>query len=121
MSPNILHHKLRLTGIAIVLTLGTLALYWPVVHHDFITLDDNQYVTANPQVQAGLTWAGVKWAFTNIMASNWFPLTWLSHMLDCQWFGLNPAGHHLTNVFFHIANVLLLFAWLNGATGALWR
>ena len=113
--------NLRWAGIGLVLALGTLALYWPVIHHDFIILDDNLYVTANPQVQAGLTWAGVDWAFTNTFASNWHPLTWLSHMLDCQMFGLKPAGHHLTNVFFHIANVLLLFAWLNGATGALWR
>jgi tetratricopeptide (TPR) repeat protein len=115
------HSRLHLAGICLVLALGTLALYWPVIHHNFIGLDDNLYVTANPQVQAGLTWSGVQWAFQNSMAANWHPLTWLSHMLDCQWFGLNPAGHHLTNVFFHIANVLLLFAWLNGTTGALWR
>ncbi len=108
-------------SISLVLALATLVLYWPVTWHGFITLDDNQYVTSNPQVQAGLTWAGVKWAFQNTIASNWHPLTWLSHMLDCQLFGLNPAGHHLTNVFFHIANTLLLFAWLNRATGALWR
>jgi tetratricopeptide (TPR) repeat protein len=115
------HSRLQLAGICLVLALGTLALYWPVIHHNFIGLDDNLYVTANPQVQAGLTWSGVQWAFQNSMAANWHPLTWLSHMLDCQWFGLNPAGHHLTNIFFHIANVLLLFAWLNGTTGALWR
>jgi tetratricopeptide (TPR) repeat protein len=111
----------RATGICLILALATLLLYWPVTHHSFITLDDNQYVTANPQVQAGLTWAGVKWAFQNTIASNWHPLTWLSHMLDCQLFGLNPAGHHLTNVFFHIANTLLLFVWLDGTTGARWR
>jgi len=121
MSSSILKNNLRLPAIYLVLALGTLALYWPVVHHEFIQLDDNLYVTANPQVQAGLTWAGVKWAFQNTMASNWHPLTWLSHMLDCQLYGLNPIGHHLTNVFFHIANVLLLFGWLNGATGAMWR
>jgi tetratricopeptide (TPR) repeat protein len=111
----------QLTGIYFILALGTLALYWPTVHHPFFALDDNLYVTANPQVQAGLTWAGVKWAFTNTLASNWHPLTWLSHMLDCQWFGLQPAGHHLTNVYFHLATVLLLFTWLHNATGALWR
>ena len=121
MTLNIFKNNFRLVAIGLVLALGTLALYWPVTHHDFISLDDNQYVTANPVVQAGLTWAGVKWAFTNIIASNWFPLTWLSHMLDCQFYGVNPGGHHLTNVFFHIANVLLLFAWLNRTTGALWR
>ena len=121
MPTDPLKNDLRRAGLAVVLALGTLFLYWPVIHHDFVTLDDNLYVTANPQVQAGLTWAGVKWAFQNTIASNWHPLTWLSHMADCQWFGLHPAGHHLTSVFFHIANVLLLFAWLNGATGALWR
>ena len=121
MSLNILKNNLRLTVICLVLALGTLGLYWPVIHHEFIILDDNLYVTANPQVQAGLTWAGVQWAFTNTFASNWHPLTWLSHMLDCQMFGLHPAGHHLVNVFFHMANVLLLFAWLYSATGAMWR
>jgi tetratricopeptide (TPR) repeat protein len=121
MSTDQLKNSLRLAGIGFGLALGTLFLYWPVVHHGFITLDDNLYVTANPQVQAGLTWAGAQWAFTNTFASNWHPLTWLSHMTDCQMFGLHPAGHHLTNVFFHIANMLLLFAWLNGATGAVWR
>ncbi len=113
--------KLRLTIICLVLALGTLFLYWPVTHHEFVILDDNLYVTANPHVQAGLSWAGVAWAFTNIFASNWHPLTWLSHMLDCQLFGLKPAGPHLINVGIHIANVLLLFAWLRGATGAVWR
>ena len=112
---------LRLAGIYFILALATLGLYWPAVHHPFFALDDNLYVTANPQVQAGLTWAGVKWAFTNTIASNWHPLTWLSHMLDCQGFGLQPAGHHLTNVLFHLATVLLLFAWLHNATDALWR
>ena len=111
----------QLAGIYFILAIGTLALYWPAVHHPFFALDDNLYVTANPQVQAGLTWAGVKWAFTNTIASNWHPLTWLSHMLDCQWFGLQPAGHHLTNVLFHLATVLLLFTWLHKATTAVWR
>ena len=108
-------------GLGAVLALGTVLLYWPVLHHGFITLDDNQYVTANAQVQAGLTWAGVKWAFQNIEASNWHPLTWLSHMLDCQLYGLNPRGHHLTNVFFHAANALLVFFLLRNTTGAVWR
>ncbi|HEY2330019.1 MAG TPA: hypothetical protein VGI63_09435, partial [Verrucomicrobiae bacterium] len=93
-------------AVCLVLTLGTLFLYWPVVHHPFITLDDNLYVTACPQVQAGLTWTGVQWAFTNTFASNWHPLTWLSHMTDCQLFGVNAGAHHLMNVAFHIANTL---------------
>ena len=121
MTLNLFRNNFRVIAISLALAFGTLALYLPTAHHDFICLDDNQYVTANPVVQAGLTWAGVKWAFTNIIASNWFPLTWLSHMLDCQLYGVNPMGHHLTSVFFHIANVLLLFLWLKGATGTMWR
>jgi tetratricopeptide (TPR) repeat protein len=121
MTTGQLKNKLRLAGICLVLVLGTLFLYWPVARHEFVALDDNLYVTANPQVQAGLTWAGVSWAFQNTMAYNWHPLTWLSHMMDWQMFGPGPAGPHLVNVFFHIANVLLLFAWLDGATGAVWH
>ena len=73
-----------------------------------------------PMVRAGLTWPGVKWAFTAVHSSNWHPLTWLSHMLDCQLYGLNPRGHHLTNVVFHLANTLLLFLFWARITGALW-
>jgi tetratricopeptide (TPR) repeat protein len=112
----------RLTaGICLMLALGTLILYWPVAHHPFITLDDNLYVTACPQVQSGLTWAGGQWAFTNTFASNWHPLTWLAHMLNCQLFGQNAGAHHLVNVFFHIVNTLLVFFWLKNLTNALWR
>ncbi len=121
MFPEIFKKNFRTVGISVVLAVGTLALYWPALRHGFIGLDDNQYVTANPIVQAGLTWTGVKWAFTNTIASNWFPLTWFSYMIDCRFYGLNPAGHHLTSVLFHIANGLLLFAWLNRVTGATWR
>ena len=70
---------------------------------------------------AGLTWPGIVWAFQSGDAANWHPLTWISHMLDCQLYGLNPGGHHLTNLLFHIANTLLLFLWLERLTGALWR
>ena len=107
--------------ICLVLALGTVALYWPVTRHPFITLDDQQYVTQNSHVQSGLTWAGVKWAFSNFEAANWHPLTWLSHQLDCELFGLNAGGHHLMNVLLHTANALLVFGLLRGATGAVWR
>ena len=107
--------------ICLVLALGTVALYWPVTRHPFITLDDQQYVTQNSHVQSGLTWAGVKWAFSNFEAANWHPLTWLSHQLDCELFGLNAGGHHLMNVLLHAANALLVFGLLRGATGAVWR
>jgi tetratricopeptide (TPR) repeat protein len=103
------------------LALLTLALYLPVTNHNFVNFDDDQYVTGNVHVQAGLNWSGIVWAFRSGYAHNWHPLTWISHMLDCQWYGLNPAGHHLTNLLFHIANTVLLFLFLNRTTGTIWR
>ena len=94
--------------------------YLQVKDHSFVSLDDDQYVTENHEVQAGLTWQGVKWAFTTMQAYNWHPLTWLSHMLDCQLYGLHPSGHHLTNVAFHLANTILLFLFWAWVTRALW-
>ena len=97
-------------------------LYSPVLHHDFLRLwDDDAYVTDNPHVRTGLTIANMRWAFTSFEQSNWHPVTWLSHMLDCQLFGLNPAAQHCVNVLLHAANVLLLFWILQKATGAVWR
>ena len=95
--------------------------YAQVAWHEFVVCDDDDYVTANRQVQAGLTWEGVRWAFSTFHASNWHPLTWLSHMLDCQLFGLDSGAHHLVNVGFHAANAVLLFLALRMMTGALWR
>ena len=109
------------TFICFVLALGTLALYWPVTGFPFINFDDDDYITDNPVTKAGLTWHGIAWAFNGIHVSNWHPLTWVSHMLDCQLFGLNAGGHHLVNILFHIANTLLLFAFLRSTTGAQWR
>jgi len=113
--------KYRVLLVYLALALTTLVVYWQVRNHDFIGFDDDLYVTENKNVQAGLTWRGIKWAFTTSHAYNWHPLTWISHMLDCQLYGLNPAGHHLTNVLFHIANTLLLFAVLKRITASLWR
>ncbi len=107
--------------IPLILALVTLAVFWQVRDHDFINLDDEQYVTQNPHVRGGLTAGGLAWAFTTIHASNWHPLTWLSHMLDSQLFGMDPAGHHLVNLLFHVANTLLLFLVLNRMTQALWQ
>jgi protein O-mannosyl-transferase len=107
--------------VCLVLALVTAALYWPMTHHPFVNFDDDDYVTNNPQVKAGLTWAGVNWAFRTGAAANWHPLTWLSHMLDCQLYGLNAGGHHATSLLFHIANTILLFLLLRQLTGALWR
>jgi tetratricopeptide (TPR) repeat protein len=118
----------KLTGtrlfavICLGLALVTAALYRPMLHHDFISqYDDSSYITDNPHVNPGLTGPGIVWAFRSGYAANWHPLTWLSHMLDCQLFGLKPAGHHFTSLLFHIANTLLLFLWLNQLTRAVWR
>ena len=108
-------------AVCVLLTLVTLACYWPVTTHQFVGLDDHQYIYDNPQVKSGVTWSGIRWAFRSGYASNWHPLTWLSHMGDCQLYGLNPAGHHLTNLLFHTANTLLLFLLLQRMTGSLWR
>jgi tetratricopeptide (TPR) repeat protein len=105
----------------LLLAAGTLALYSPVAHFSFIDFDDDEYVWNNPVTQAGLTWQGWHWAFNGIHVGNWHPLSWLSHMVDCQLFGLNAGAHHLVSVAFHIANTLLLFALLRGLTGAAWR
>ena len=102
------------------LALVTLALYLPVLGFNFIEYDDQQYVTDNPHVQAGLTWSGFRWAF-GFHAGNWHPLAWLSHMMDCQLFGARAGGHHFTNVLLHTATTLLLFAALKRMTGLVWR
>ena len=105
----------------LTLALGTLALYRPVTRFPFINFDDPEYISENPVTQAGLTWHGLVWAFNGIHVGNWHPVSWLSHMIDCQIFGVNAGGHHLMNVLFHIANTLLLFAFLRSATGFEWR
>ena len=107
--------------VCVLLTLVTLLVYLPVRHYAFVNFDDPDYVTENPMVQAGLTWSGFQWAFTTWHASNWHPLTWLSHMVDCQLFGLNAGGHHLVNVLFHATNAVLLFLLLLRLTSALWQ
>ena len=107
--------------ICLFLTFAVLAAFWHVNRCDFINYDDEDYITENSHIQNGITTEGIQWAFTTSHAANWHPLTWLSHMLDCQLFGLKPGRHHLTNVFFHIANTLLLFLILNRMTRALWQ
>lgn len=96
----------------IILFLITIAVFSPVIQHDFINYDDHIYITENPIVSSGLTLKGLVWAFTNISAGFWFPLTWISHMLDCQIFGLNPGGHHLTSLLLHSVNTVMLFYFL---------
>jgi len=107
--------------LCLLLVLATLTLYNPVTHAPFLNFDDSIYVTGNPHVRAGLTWNTVVWAFHTSETSNWHPITWLSHALDCQIFGLNPAGPHTINVLLHAANAVLLFLILESATGLAWR
>ena len=107
--------------VCLFLALSTLVVYWPVTGHDFVNYDDTDYVTANPYVQAGLSAKGLAWVWHSDVARNWHPVTMLSHMLDCQLYGMRPGGHHLTSLLFHIANTLLLFLLLKGMTGCLWR
>jgi tetratricopeptide (TPR) repeat protein len=112
--------KARPRLIGLLLALITLLAYLPVARDLFINYDDQVYVTDNRTVQNGLTWAGVKWAFTTGYASNWHPVTWLSHMLDCELFSLNAGAQHYVNVLFHAANAVLLLLLLFRLTGALW-
>ena len=107
--------------ISLVLIAATFIVFWQVRHHQFVSFDDYRYVVENPYVVRGLTFRSVIWAFTATHASNWHPLTWLSHMLDCGLYGLNPGGHHVTSLLFHIASTLMLFLVLKQMTGALWR
>jgi protein O-mannosyl-transferase len=113
--------RIPLWLIAGLLLLVTIALYWPATSHDFVNYDDRDYVLDNTHVTSGLTLENARWAFGNGYAGNWHPVTWLSHMLDCQVFGLNPWGHHLTNVLFHALNAVLAFALLQQMTGAVLR
>jgi tetratricopeptide (TPR) repeat protein len=107
--------------ICLTLAVATLVVFWPAVHHDFINFDDGLYVTDQPLVKRGLTFEGVLWAFSNFDASNWHPVTWMSHMLDCTVFRMFPGGHHLTNVVLHALNAVLLFLLLQRMTGTAWR
>jgi Flp pilus assembly protein TadD len=107
--------------ICLFLVVSILCVYWQVRNYPFINYDSRKYVTENHYVKAGLTSKSMAWSFTAVRASNWHPLTWLSHMLDSQLYGMNPGRHHLTNVLFHILNTLLLFFVLKRMTGALWR
>jgi len=107
--------------VCMFLVVAVLAAYWQLPSCGFVSFDDKPYVTENRQVQQGLTAKGLAWAFTTFHGANWHPLTWLSHMLDCQLYGLNPLGHHWTSLLFHIGNTLLLFFILQQMTGALWQ
>ena len=107
--------------ICIFLVIATLAVYWQVKDFDFTHYDDNIYVTENPYIKTGLTRSSITWAFTEKHECNWIPLVWISYMVDYQIGELDPGRYHLTNVFFHIINTLLLFLVLSRMTGSTWR
>ena len=111
----------RMFILSLALILLTVLAYLPVRNNTFINFDDNHYITQNSHVRAGLSWDTVTWAFTTYDAANWHPLTWLSHALDCQLFGMNPAGPHLISVLLHALNAVLLFLVLQSLTGFTWR
>jgi uncharacterized membrane protein YqjE len=113
--------KKRLLIICLLLIIATFMAFWQVTRCDFTNFDDPEYVTDNGQVQDGLTVEGILWACTTGHAANWHPLTWISHMVDVELFGLQPGWHHLTSLLFHLASTLLLFLVLHRMTQALWR
>ena len=98
-----------------------LGAFSPCLWNGFVNFDDPLYLTDNTHVKQGLTWEGFKWAWTSGEAQNWHPLTWISHMVDVQFFGLNPAGHHAINVLLHALNTAILFLLLQKLTGTRWR
>jgi tetratricopeptide (TPR) repeat protein len=107
--------------VCLVLAAAVLGVFWGAMGCDFVNYDDPTYVTSNGAIQHGLTRQSVVWAFETGAASNWHPLTWLSHIADVELYGLKAAGHHLTSVLLHAANAVLLFVILRTMTGALWR
>ncbi|QTA81915.1 Tetratricopeptide repeat-containing protein [Desulfonema limicola] len=120
MENNKIHPEILISFLIAVFILSA---YWNIKDYDFISFDDNVYVTDNIHVKNGLTFENIIWAFSfsDKNETYWHPLTWLSHMLDCQLYGLNPGMHHRTNLIFHMANSLLLFFVLQLMTGAVWR
>ena len=116
-----LNERWLVAGVCIFLAAITFAVFGQTLRYEFVNFDDGLYVYENPVVQKGLTREGIVLAFTHVYASNWHPLTMMSHMLDCRLYGLNAGGHHLTNVLLHTASVILLFLVLRRMTGFLWR
>jgi tetratricopeptide (TPR) repeat protein len=110
-----------LLGVCVFLAVAVWIIYGQTLQHGFVNYDDEDYVTTNAQVSRGVTLPGIVWAFTHTHSANWHPLTWISHMVDCQFYGLNPGGHHFTNLLLHAANAILLFFLLRQMTGSFWR
>jgi len=105
----------------LVLAVLTASAYSRVGENQFVLIDDQNYIPGNPDVSNGLTKESIVWAFSSFHVANWHPLTWLSHMLDVQMFGLEPSWHHIVNLLFHILNSVLLFAVLGRMTGEYWK
>jgi tetratricopeptide (TPR) repeat protein len=116
-----LNDRWLVPGICIFLMAIVWVVFGQTLRYEFVSFDDDLYVYDNPIVQKGLTWEGFRWALTYGSIGHWHPLTWLSHMLDCQLYGLQAGGHHLTNILLHTATVVLLFLVLRRMTGFLWR
>ena len=119
--PGFIQRHLRELGICGLLLAAVLLIFSQVGSHSYINFDDWDYVGENPAVLSGITWEGVKFAFTTKMTANWHPITWLSHMLDVALFGENPGAMHLVSLWMHAANSMLVFLLLRYLTGALWR
>jgi len=111
----------RTALVCVILAVVTLAAFSQALQCDFVNFDDPRYVTENPNVTAGITAESLRWAFNAGYASNWHPLAWISHMIDCRLFGINPVGHHLTNLLLHVLNAVLLLLILKRVTGSLWK
>src|SRR5207244_4169668 len=113
-------------AVCVALVAITFAVFGQTLGHGFVNYDDRVYVSENAQIQAGLTWQNILWAFTHVHSHNWHPLTTISHMLDCQLFDLKPGAHHFVNVLLHSASVVLLFLLLEkiprspSRTGTIW-
>jgi protein O-mannosyl-transferase len=120
-SPQLLASGWKTMVCCLLLVAATVLVYCPIHLNRFVEYDDQQYIYQNPHIQQGFTWNSIGWAFTTGHAANWHPVTWLSHMLDWQLFGPQPAGPHLVNLFLHIANSLLLLLVFYRMTHALWR
>jgi len=113
-------HEKHVVIFCLLLAVATLAFYNPLIRNQFIDFDDQAYILKNSHIQNGVNWDTAKWSFTTFYYGNWHPLTWLSHALDRQLFGLNPIGHHYVSLLLHAVNAMLLFLLLQRATGFKW-
>ena len=107
--------------LSLIIAVSVFTVYYQVISFDFINFDDPVYVKDNPIIKHGISWQGTKWAFSVVYASNWHPLTWISHMVDVELYSMRPGMHHLTNVFLHMLNSILLFIVIERMTGTLWK